>query len=321
MKVPAIVARAGFKLAKHSPTILVTVGVIGTIASTVGACVATRNLDEIIEADAKGMATADDKNFKLTDEQRQSIRMAPNEGGVVKPLTDKERKHFKRLVRLRTVISLVKNYWLPALGLTVSIACIIGAHVILRRRNAILTASLASATKAFEEYRKRVSARFGDDVERQIRLNMQPDGDPVTVVDVDENGKTHKSKIQNYVIDPTKAVDESIIYFTPYTARKSWKQADIYNEDFIQNQINWAKEKFKAERFLFTNYVRESLEVDRTVEGQAMGWDNDDYMDCNWSAATFKDPDTGEVYGGYVIEMIGIKNILDMATWIVMIIY
>ena len=41
--------RVGFKLKKHSPEILVGLGVVGTVASTVMACKATAKLDEVLE--------------------------------------------------------------------------------------------------------------------------------------------------------------------------------------------------------------------------------------------------------------------------------
>ena len=46
------VHKTGFKIKKHSPEILVTVGVIGTVASAVMACKATLKASEILE-DAK----------------------------------------------------------------------------------------------------------------------------------------------------------------------------------------------------------------------------------------------------------------------------
>ena len=44
--------KAGFKLKKHSPEILVAVGVVGTVASVVMACKATLKVNEIVD-DAK----------------------------------------------------------------------------------------------------------------------------------------------------------------------------------------------------------------------------------------------------------------------------
>lgn len=293
MKVPGFISKAAFSLGKHSPTILVAVGVVGVIASAVGACAATRKLDDVMELHKQRMAAANDEE------------LVPDE---------KERKELRLQARALTGWDMIKLYALPTLGMVASIACIVGAQIILRKRNAILTASLASATKAFEEYRKRVSNRFGDEVERQIRFNMQPDGEPVTVIDMDENGKTHKSKLQNYAIDPsTMPEEDGIIYFTRNYS-PLWKDDDVINEHTIEQIIHYITDAYDKNGHVFINDIRSDFAVDGTIGGQALGYSAKTGVrpDIRYSATRFIDPTapSGSV-AGYVIEIVGATNILD----------
>jgi hypothetical protein len=292
MKVPGFVSKAAFSLGKHSPTILVAVGVAGVIASAVGACMATRKLDEVMEMHEKRMNAANDEENVPDEKERQKLKYA---------------------ARMATGWDMIKLYALPTLGLIASVTCIIGAQVILRRRNAILSASLLSATKAFDEYRKRVADRFGDEVERQIHYNMIPDGDPVTVIDMDENGKAHKSKVQNFAIDPSIApVEDNIIYFTRNYS-PLWKDDDVINEHTIEQIIQYVIDAYDKTGHVFVNDIRSDFAVDGTIGGQALGYSaKTGKPDIRYSATRFMDPTapSGSV-AGYVIEIVGATNILD----------
>lgn len=303
MKVPSIIAKVGFQLAKHSPAILVGVGVVGVVASAVGACVATKKLEKVVEEHKQEMNDIDDeRNHTAID----------NNGNRTE-VTEQDRKQFRFRERMRFALELVKLYGLPVLGMILSIACILGAHVILKRRNAVLTASLASVTNAFNAYRKRVSDRFGDEVERQIHYNMAPDGEPVTVIDVDENGKNHKSKVQNYAIDPSVTPeDDSVIYFTKGVS-DLWKDSDDYNETCIRNAIDNVRTVKDKMGHMFINEFRDTLQVEGTVSGQVCGWTKNDDVDIRYSHQMFKDPIHGGTVPGFVIEIVNAKNILENA--------
>lgn len=305
MKVPSIVSKAAFGLAKHSPVILVGVGVVGVVASTVGACIASRKVDGILAQHKDDMARIEEID-EYTNEKT----------GEIIAVDEKERKNLKNGIRLKTALEFIKIYGLPALGLILSITCILAAHVILRKRNAILTAALASSTKAFDEYRKRVSARFGDEIERQIRYNAEPYGEPITVVDMDENGKAHKSKIQPNAIDMSKITpDDNLIYFVKGYS-ELWKDSDQYNESTIENAINCIKDEFnRKQSAIFNNDIRKIFLTDGTVGGQALGYNykDGDTVDIRYSQQDFIDPISNGLLHGYVIELVGTHNILDSA--------
>ena len=306
MKLPGFVTKTAFSIGKSSPTILITVGVLGAVASAVGACVQThKKLDAVLETHERYMEGIN--NEELTE--------ATDNDGNKFEIDAKMRKKLRINARLKLAWELTKIYGIPALGMAASIACIVGAQIILRRRNAILTASLATCTKAFEEYRKRVADRFGDEVERQIHYNMIPDGDPVTVIDVDENGKTHKSKVQNFAIDPDKIVPEDgVLYFTRGYS-DLWRDDDATNEVTIENIIAFIKSSFTRGSHVFLNDICRDFGIEGTINGQALGLNekDGDVIDIRYSAQRFIDPlnREGGSIGGYVVEIVGLHNILD----------
>lgn len=306
MKLPSFVTKAAFEVGKHSPAILVGVGVVGVVASAVGACVATRKVDDILEKHR-----ADMKEIEEVKEYPD-----PKHEGEMIIVDEKERKNLVNGVKLKTALEFVKIYGLPVLGMILSIACILGAQAILRKRNAVLTAALASTTKAFDEYRKRVSGRFGEEVERQIRYNMQPNGDPVTVVDMDENGKSHKSKIQPMAIDMTTIQpDDNLIYFVRGYS-KLWRDSDTYNENVINTIIADLQDEYSRKHTaLFRNDISKVFQADGTAGGQALGYNykDGDSLDITYTKTDFIDPITNGLIQGYVIELNGMHNILNSA--------
>src|SRR5690606_18965952 len=67
------------------------------------------------------------------------------------------------------VLELTKLYW-PAITLGgASIACIVGAHGIMKKRNAALVVAYNAVEKTFAEYRQRVADKLGEDAETDIR--------------------------------------------------------------------------------------------------------------------------------------------------------
>lgn len=307
MKLPGFVTKAAFEIGKHSPVILIGVGVVGVVASAVGACVATKKLDAVMEEHNRLMAGADNENITEVTNQKT---------GEIIEVDDKFRKQVRWEARKKLAIDLIKIYGIPVLAMILSLTCIVGAHVIMKKRNAMLTAALGATTKAFDEYRNRVKDRFGDEVERQIRYNMQPDGEPITVVDMDENGKSHKSKVQPMAISlDNLAADDGLIYFVRGYS-DLWRNSDTYNGSTINGIIGSLQEYMDRERCIVTgNDIRKAFRADQTAKCQGFGYSykNNDNLETSIVATPqmFIDPVTHEHIEGYVIELNDMHNILD----------
>ena len=136
--------KVGLKVKKHSPEILVVIGVVGVVTSTVMACKATTKASDVIEEHKKEM---DDIHFVAETKPEK--------------YSEEDFQKDTAIVYTQTAVKLAKLY-APAVAIgAVSIACIIGSHNILTKRNAALAAAYTAVDKTFKEYRNRVVDRFG----------------------------------------------------------------------------------------------------------------------------------------------------------------
>lgn len=243
MNLPAVVNRAGLALKKHSPEILIVTGVVGVVTSAVMACKATKKLDPILE-----------DHEALMDRVRQE-----EDPAELKSMTTK--------VYVSTAAKVAKLY-APAVGLGVaSLACIIGSNQILRKRNVALAASAAALNKGFQEYRERVTERFGEEVEKQIFYNLQPEEVEETVTD--DKGKEKKIKKTVGVVDPNLTSPFSK-YFTK--SNVNWKNDDDWNKTFVSLRQSYFNDVLKAKGSLTLNEVYREMGFKETKEGMINGW-------------------------------------------------
>lgn len=135
--------RAG--IVKHSPEILVSVGILGMASAAVTAVYVTPKALRIIE-----------------DEKER--RVEENNDDISPDLTKMD------------VVKLTWKYYVPslAIGLT-SAACIIGASSIHLRRNAALATAYALSESAMREYRTKVIEHIGEKKEKEVRESVAKD--------------------------------------------------------------------------------------------------------------------------------------------------
>ena len=249
----------GFKIKKHSPEILVTVGVIGTVASVVMACKATLKVNEIVD---EAKETIDAIHEGVEQEKCTA------DGEVY---TQEDANKDLALVYVQTGWKFVKLYGPSvALGLT-SLGCMLAANNILRKRNAVLAAAFTAVDTSFKEYRNRLIERFGENgkaLDRELRYNIKATEIEERVVDENGNETTVKKTVE--VIDPNVAHDVYSIVFCE--GNTGWtKNADL-NKLFLLKQQNYANDKLKAEHFVSLNEVYDMLGAPRTAYGQLAGW-------------------------------------------------
>ena len=175
-----------FQLKQHSPEILIAAGVIGTVASAVLACKATLKVNDIL-----------DEAKENIDKIHTATETGTTPGGQLYDVEDSKKE--LAVVYTQTGVKLIKLYALPvALG-AASIACMISSHNILNKRNSALTAAYIAADKGFREYRGRVVERFGKEVDKELRYNLQKQEIETTVTD--EKGKEKTLKETVTVVD------------------------------------------------------------------------------------------------------------------------
>ena len=268
-KVSGAFSKVGFQLKKHSPEILVTVGVIGAVGSAVLACKATLKVNEVLDE----TKTSIDKIHTATEK-------GVTEGGQTYELQDSKKD--LTLVYAQTGVKLAKLYG-PALILGgLSLTSILASHKIMRTRNAALAAAYATVDTAFKGYRGNVIERFGEKVDRELKYNIKAEEVEETVVN--EKGKEKKVKKTVETVDTTRPM------YSPYAVvfdetNPCWEKDAEYNKTFLINQQEFWNYKLMANRRVFLNEVLQSLGFEPTKAGQVVGWkldgDGDGYIDFN----------------------------------------
>lgn len=245
------------KLRKHSPEILVAVGVVGTVVSAVMACKATTKVSAILEDTKDTLDTIHDGV----------------ETGLVngQEYTQEDGKKDTTLVYVQTGIKFAKLYAPSVILGALSITSILASNNILRKRNVALGAAYAAIDKSFKEYRSRVVERFGEQVDRELKYNIK--AKKFEEIEVDpETGKEKKVKKTVQVVDPNLQSDYAC-YFDERS--RNYETNTDYNLMFLKAQQAFANDKLKARGHLFLNEVYDDLDLPRTSAGQIVGWTAD----------------------------------------------
>lgn len=250
--VKILMNRALLGTKKYSPEILMGVGVVGIVASTVVACKATLKASDII-ADAQ--------------EDLEKIKMVAEDPKYVDQYSEEDLKKDKTILYTQTGLKIAKAY-LPAVGLGVaSIACLVSSNNILKKRNIALAAAYTTVDKSFKEYRKRVTDRFGEEVERQIRHNIKAHEIEETIVDEDGNEKKITKNVETCEID---GYSEYSRFFDDGCT--GWEKDAEYNLVFLKAQQQYANDLLRSKGHLFLNEVYDMLGIPRSKAGQVVGW-------------------------------------------------
>ena len=251
--------KAGLLLKKHSPEILVTVGIISGIGGAVAACKAT------LKVDAVTSKTKED--IEKIHEATETGVTAAGEG-----YSAEDAKKDLTIVYVQTGVKLAKLY-APAVGLgLISITSILAGHNIMRKRNVALAAAYTIVDTNFKEYRGRVVERFGKELDKELRYNIKA----VEVEEkvIDEKGKEKTTK---KTIDVVQSDIEGLAGYSDYAkffdeSSAFYSDSAEYNLMFLKRQEDWATRKLRERGHLMLNEVYESLGLMQTEAGSYVGW-------------------------------------------------
>lgn len=243
MNIQMTTARLGLKLKKHSPELLFGAGVVGVVATVVVSARATLKAQKVYEEHKA--------SIEIANERLETGRY------------DKE-AHKHSIIRTWTATSITygKLYG-PAFILGVSsIACLTKSHQILQSRNTALMAAYASVEGAFKKYRERVVKELGIEKDTEFAHGVEEE----TYTGYDEHGNGVTKAIRNASKD-VKGVgrwfDES---------NRHWDKDHGYNHTFLSNQQKYCDILLKKQGHLFLNEVYDMLGMERSPEGQILGW-------------------------------------------------
>lgn len=245
--------RVGLQVRKHSPEILMVAGVVGTVISAVMACKATTKLSGIMD-NTKGQIDA----IHYAKEHPEELKEEYTPEDAKKDLT---------IVYTKTGIELVKLYG-PSIALgALSIAGILTSNSIHRRRNVALAAAYTAVDTGFKQYRGRLIERFGEQLDKELRYNIQ--NVEVEEKIVDEKGKEKTVKKTVEVVDTTGFSDYARLYDD---GNAGWDKDPEYTLMFLKHQQNYANDKLRTQGHLFLNEVYDMLGIPRSKAGQIVGW-------------------------------------------------
>lgn len=248
--------KIGLILKKNSPKILMGVGIVGSVVSTVLACKATLKVKDIL------------------DEKNETVEQIHNciEDETL-DYNEEDKKKDLTILYAQTGVKLAKLY-LPSIALgALSIASIVSGYKILNRRNVALAAAYTVVDKGFKNYRKNVVERFGEEVDRELRHNIKAKQIEEKYIDKDGNEKTRKKKIYEIAEDkkPGEGISEYAKFFDEWNTDEHSKDPE-YNLMFLRKQQDYANEVLKHQGYLFLNEVYDMLGIPRTQAGQVVGW-------------------------------------------------
>lgn len=245
-------ATAKFKTREYSPEILVISGIIGIVTAAVMACKATTKATDILAE---------------TQETLDAIHEAQEKEELSEKYTPEDIRKDLAGVYIRTGWKFVKLYG-PSVALgALSITGILASNNILRKRNLTIAAAYAALDKGFKEYRGRVVERFGSEIDKELRYNIQQK--QIEEIVKDENGeeKTVKKTVDIAYPDTetqyARFFDESCA---------GWTKDPESNLMFLRMQQALANDMLKANGYLFLNDVYKLLDIPLSRAGQVVGW-------------------------------------------------
>lgn len=266
--VPTMISRSGgtttLLLKKHSPEILVGVGIVGGVTAAVLACKATRQVDDIL----------DEHNDAMAQICMAETCSPENDKDILKEIT----KH-KAHMYLKTSKNLAKIYAPPVMLGIASIGCILGGHGILHRRNIAIAAAYSMVQDRFNEYRSRVVNEFGEEKDKNLYFGTHQE--KVTDIVVDEKtGKEKKIKKTVNVLDPN-GYSQYARFFDE--GSPNWVSDAELNLAFLRAQQNYVNDLLHARGHVFLNEVYDILGIPRSQAGAVVGWvlsdDGDNFVD------------------------------------------
>lgn len=253
-----LTGRTGLMLKARSPEILLVVGITGTVASAILACRATLRVEEVLD------------NHREKTEKINDCWEKVKEGEIpLDKYSENDHKKDLAVAYTQTAVDFIKLYG-PAVTLGVaSIACIIGGHGIMKKRNVALMAAYKAIEEGFGAYRKRVIEEYGEDKDYMFKNGLREE--TYTETEVGEDGKSKKVKKTKLVSDGNSNTPSPYAKFFDESCAQ-WSKTPEYNLMFLRAQENYWNQMLVARGHVFLNEVYDALGIERTQAGSIVGW-------------------------------------------------
>lgn len=250
--------KTGLIIQKNSPEILMGIGIVGVVVTVVTACKATLKADEVLDHHAEKMQKIQDAETYQDEECSYPPEVAAKEKVVVYAQTGFE------FVRL----------YAPTMAIgSLSMGCILVANRIMKKRYLAVVAAYNAISTSYEQYRRRVREKYGDDVDYEMRFGVKREKLNV----VDENGKVTKKQEEVEIIEgmPSDYARVWEKYLRDGVLNPNWEENPEYNMMFLKGVQEEANIKLHSRGYIFLNEVYDMLGFEHTQIGQVVGWFDD----------------------------------------------
>lgn len=261
---------------KHSPEILLGLGLASMVAGTVLACRGARKVDDILDKakDRKAQASYQYYNLESMRDRVEEYEEEHEEatvseiGWAIMPRYEKAR------VQLQGIGEIALEFAPAALCTIMGATLIIGSHNIMTKRNAALMAAYTGINEAYNKYRSRVIEQYGEDVDFEMRNGAKKE----TVVKESTDEETGKKKKEKEIVDII--ADPSLYSRWFDESCPEWSKSPGMNYHFLMCQQNYLNDKLvmraaespKGIGHVFLNEVYDALGIDQTGPGSLVGW-------------------------------------------------
>ena len=212
--------KVGFQLKKHSPEILIVGGVVGAVTSTVMACKATMQVNDILDEAKADLAKVHEMR-EIAENNKKYAERYPEE------MANRD----TAIVYFQTGLKLAKLYAPSVILGVLSIGAILTSNNILRKRNVALASAYMAVDKSFKEYRGRVVERFGEEMDRELRHNIRAMEIEETVVNEDGTESTVKKTVE---VADAPDISEFARFYDD--GCRGWEKDPEYNLQFLLKQ-------------------------------------------------------------------------------------
>lgn len=254
--------RAGLQIKKHSPEILLVTGIVTGGAALVAACRATTKLESVLN-ETKG-------NVAQVHECAAAGEIRINDGGEIRTVayTEEDSKKDLTIFYTKGCLNVAKLY-APAAALgVISLTCILASHGIIHKRNTALAAAYTAVDNSFKEYRQRVTERFGEELDRELKYDIKTKEVEETVVQEDGTETVVPKKVN--IANGVHETSEYARFFDEWC--KGWTKDAEANLVFLRQVEAWANQRLQTVGHLFLNEVYDALGIPRSKAGQIVGW-------------------------------------------------
>lgn len=245
-------------LKARSPEILIGAGIGLVIGGTVLACKATSKAKDILDDHKCDIAD-------ITNAEYEQVEYYESVGDAAKVKEIKKDAKTERLLsNVRCGWGLVKCY-APSVALEAAgIACFLGAHGIMRRRNSALIAAYEATEAAYRRLQER-HREDGKDEERVAAAKARVENGKGDVLDeIETSGRQY---------NPNEQFNQYSFFFDEMC--DLWKPDADLNLTYVRAVENMLTKRLHLRGFVFLNEVREMFGMDSPgpiAQGQIVGW-------------------------------------------------